>query len=74
MLSPLDAHIADIDRWLKRDELGSDGITPSLEQIQIRRRPILTPARWDQVLNDREPVDASPGGASNVRQIQGART
>jgi hypothetical protein len=74
MLSPLDAHIADIDRWLKRDELGSESITPSFEQIQIRRRPILTPARWEQVLNDREPVGVSPSGASHVRQIQGART
>jgi hypothetical protein len=74
MLSPLDVHIADIERWLKRDELGSDGINPSFEQIQIRPRPILTPTRWEQAINDREPVDAAPGGASNVRQIQGART
>jgi hypothetical protein len=74
MLSPLDARIDDIDRWLMRNELRPDRTDPSVEPFQTSRLPILTPARWEQVLNDGEPLDASPSGAFNIRQHQGARS
>jgi hypothetical protein len=74
MLSPLDARIGDIDRWLTRNDVQFDGTGPIMEPIPHLRLPILTPASWEQVINEPDPIDASPSGASNFRQLQGAHS
>lgn len=70
VLSIRDSHTADFDARLDRFALGRADVGDTVPSSVGRELPVLTPARWQQVIRDAEPTQPSGRHSSGNPQLR----